>query len=169
MNVIKGSMCYLSAFVELHYASFTKHTWFTKLQLFDLVPPSIFCFSSLTRPFPLTCPNLMHHSFVFVIGFVDAIPAEPLTTSTSKVYNCFLLLLKTSFVPFMTLKIQCSRLNTPHFLSNSPREIRFLLRSGAYLILVNNLIDSSRSLNLTRPIPVILHAQSFPRNTDPPY
>src|SRR4051794_6233587 len=76
--------------------------------------------------------------------------------------------LKTSFEPFMTLRILFSPWKTYPFLSNSPRESRFLFKSGTYLTSVNNLIDSSWSLNLTDPIPAILQALLFPSNTDPP-
>src|SRR3954466_9164812 len=70
--------------------------------------------------------------------------------------------------PFMTFKILFSPWKTYPFLSNSPRESKFLFKSGTYLTSVNNLIDSSWSLNLTNPTPAILQALLFPSNTDPP-
>src|SRR4051812_44454251 len=134
-----------------------------------LSPPSRFCFPNSTRPLSLTWPNLMCQISVFDKGFVDATFVKPLTTSASRVYKpCFFTPLKTSFEPFMTLRIFFSPWKTYPFLSNSPRESRFLFKSGTYLTSVNNLIDSSWSLNLTDPIPAILQALLFPSNTDPP-
>src|SRR3954470_1203671 len=134
-----------------------------------LSPPSRFCFPNSTRPLSLTWPNLMCQISVFDKGFVDATFVKPLTTSASRVYKpCFFTPLKTSFEPFMTLRILFSPWKTYPFLSNSPRESRFLFKSGTYLTSVNNLIDSSWSLNLTDPIPAILQALLFPSNTDPP-
>src|SRR4051812_23042781 len=106
---------------------------------------------------------------VFNNGFVDATFVEPLTNSSSMVYKpCFFTPRKTSFDPFMTFKVLFSPWKTYPFLSNSPRESRFLFKSGTYLTSVNNLIDSSWSLNLTDPTLVILQDLLFPSNIDPP-
>src|ERR1043165_4785142 len=84
---------------------------------------------------------------VFDKGFVDAPFVKPLTTSSSRVYKpYFFTPLKISFDPFMTLRILFSPWKTYPFLSNSPREIKFLFKSGTYLTSINNLIDSSWSL-----------------------
>src|SRR3954462_5877592 len=132
-------------------------------------PPSKFCFPNSTRPLSLTCPNLMFQISFFDNGFVDATFVEPLTTSASRVCKpCFFTPHKTSFEPFMTLRILFSPWKTYPFLSNSPRESKFLFKSGTYLTSVNNLIDSSWSLNRTDPTPSILQALLFPSNTDPP-
>lgn len=108
----------------------------------------------------------MCHNSVFDTCFVDEMSVEPLTNSTSRVYNpCLFLPLKTSFDPFLTLMIPFFPLNTYPLFSKSPREIKFLLR---YLTLINNFIGSSWSLNLTYPIPAILQTLLFPSRIVPP-
>src|ERR1051325_4749303 len=105
MDVIKGSMCSLFAFVELHSTRFSKYTGFTKLQLFEFVSSKQILFPQFDQTPFTDMANLMCQISLFDKGFADATFVEPLITSTSRVYKpCFLTPLNTSFEPFITLR-----------------------------------------------------------------